>query len=474
MKHAMTDMPEALAAAQRHAVAFLEGVDNRPVAATATLDQLRARLDVELAPDGVAPKQVIDDLVAAMDGGHLGSAGGRFFGWVIGGALPAALAADWLVSTWDNNAVVYACGPASAVVEEVAGAWVKDILGLPSEASFAFTTGCQMAHVTCLAAARHALLRDRGWDVERRGLAAAPPITVLATEQHHGSIERALRLLGMGTDCLVALATEANGRLAAPTLRAALAEVKGPTIVILDAGDLNIAAIDPFAELIPLARSAGAWVHVDGAFGLWARASARHRGKLSGIERAHSWATDAHKWLNTPKDIGVAVVADRDAHRAAMSVTAAYIVASGDARDEMDWTPDWTRRARGFPVYAALRQLGRRGIEAMIDGCCQHAEALSLGIGQLDGAELVARPTLNQGLVRFLDPRSAATDVDHDSFTERVVSAINAEGTALFSGGAWRGRRVMRISVVNARTSVEDVKLTIRAVAKVLGRLHGE
>jgi aromatic-L-amino-acid decarboxylase len=462
----------ALWRAHHHAGVFLDGLDSRPVAAVASAAELRARLGVELGREGLPAPQIVDELVAATEGGHLGSAGGRFFAWVIGGALPSALAADWLVSAWDNNAALYACAPAGAIVEEVAGAWIKSVLDLPREASFAFTTGCQMAHVTCLAAARHALLRDRGWDVERQGLAGAPPLRVLATEQRHGSIERALRLLGLGTDCLVPLPTGEDGRLAPATLAQALASKDTPALVVLNAADLNVGANDPFAELVPLARAAGAWVHVDGAFGLWARASARHRAKVAGVEGAHSWATDAHKWLNTPKDIGVALVTDREAHRAAMSITAAYIAADGDARDPIDWTPDWSRRARGFPVYAALRELGRDGVEAMIDRCCAHALALAEGIGALDGAELVARPSLNQGLVRFRDPRPDATPADHDRFTDRMVAAINAEGTAFFSGGAWRGRRTMRISVVNARTTEEDVRLTVAAVARVLARVR--
>jgi glutamate/tyrosine decarboxylase-like PLP-dependent enzyme len=465
-------LSQALARAQHHAQAFLSGLDGRPVAATTGLAELRWRLGVELGRQGVPAPQVVDELVAATEGGHLGSAGGRFFAWVIGGALPSALAADWLVSAWDNNAALYACAPAAGVVEEVAGDWIKQVLDLPREASFAFTTGCQMAHVTCLAAARHALLRDRGWDVERQGLNGAPPIRVLATEQRHGSIERALRLLGLGTDCLVPLPTGEDGRLAPDTLERALAGQADPTVVVLNAADLNVGANDPFAELIPLARRAGAWVHVDGAFGLWARASARHRVKVAGVEGAHSWATDAHKWLNTPKDIGVALVTDREAHRAAMSVTAAYISADGEARDQIDWTPDWSRRARGFPVYAALRELGRDGVEALVDRCCAHALALAEGIGALEGAELVARPSLNQGLVRFLDPRPDATPADHDRFTDRMTAAINAEGTAFFSGGAWRGRRTLRISVVNARTTEADVRLTLAAVARVLAELR--
>lgn len=454
------EMNTTLGRALTHAGAFLDGLDQRPVAATLDAATLRARLGRSLDAGGQPPEQVIDDLVADTDGGHLGSAGGRFFAWVIGGALPSALAADWLVSTWDNNAALHACGPAAGVVEEVAGGWVKDILGLPSEASFAFTTGCQMAHLTCLAAARHGLLRDRGWDVERDGLHGAPAIRVLATEHRHGSIDRALRFLGIGTAALVPLPTDAQSRVRPEALRAAL-EDAGPTIVVLDAADLNVGAYDDFATLIPMARAAGAWVHVDGAFGLWAGASVRHRDKVAGVELADSWATDAHKWLGTPKDIGIAIVRDAAAHRAAMSIAAAYLVSVGDTRDQIDWTPDWTRRARGFPVYAALRQLGRQGVSDLIDRCCDLAARLADGLARLPGVELVAPATLNQALVRFLAPTEAA----HDA----IVAAINAEGTAFFSGTLWQGQRVMRISVINWRTTQQDIDATIAAMARVLG-----
>lgn len=465
--------PEAavLTRACQHATEYLEGLDSRPVATTTGLAELRRRLNVELGASGTPAETVIDDLVAATAGGQLGSASGRFFAWVIGGALPSALAADWLASTWDVNATMYACGPAAAVTEEIAGEWVKDVLDLPRDASFAFTTGCQLAHVTCLAAARNAVLSRVGWDVERDGLVGAPAIRVLATEQRHGSIERALRLLGMGTRSLTPLATGEDGRLGADALADALAAGSGPTIVILDAGDLNVGACDPFSELIPIARAAGAWVHVDGAFGLWARASREHRHLVDGVELANSWATDAHKWLNTPQDNGIAIVRDRTAHRAAMTLTAHYLVPGGDARDAIDWTPDWTRRARGYAVYAALRELGRDGLAEMIDGCCRHAVALACRIGALDGAELVAKPSMNQGLVRFYDPHGRS-DADHDRHTDAVIAAINAEGTAFFSGTLWRGRRAMRISVVNWRTSDADVQATVQAVSRVLVQMN--
>jgi glutamate/tyrosine decarboxylase-like PLP-dependent enzyme len=251
-------------------------------------------------------------------------------------------------------------------------------------------------------------------------------------------------------------------------LEAALRQSEDPTIVVLDAADLNVGAVDPFLELIPMAKAARVWVHVDGAFGLWARASARQRRWVEGIERADSWATDAHKWLKTPKDMGIAIVADPAAHKEAMAITASYISSAGDARDQIDWTPDWTRRSRGFPVYAALRELGRDGLANLIDRCCACAAQLTTGLAALPGVDMVAPPTLNQSLVRFLESRPNAIAADHDARTDWAIEAINREGTAFFSGTTWKGRRAMRISVVNWRTSADDGERTLNAVAKVV------
>ena len=322
-----------------------------------------------------------------------------------------------------------------------------------------------MAHVTCLAAARHALLRAHGWDVEAQGLAGAPAIRILVSEGRHGSIERAVALLGLGRQNIAPLATDALGRIEPAALEHALAAAPQPPIVILQAGDICTGAFDDFATLIPLARRAGAWVHIDGAFGLWAAASPRYRHLVRGVEAAHSWATDGHKWLNVPFDCGYAFIGDPSAHRAAVSHRAAYLTHATDARDQLDWNPDWSRRARGFPTYAALRQLGRTGIAQLVERSCDHARALARGLGALPGAELVAPPIINQALVRFRDPRAGADEADHDRRTDQVIDAINATGEAFFSGGTWRGRRVMRISVCNSRTTEDDVA---RATAAVL------
>jgi len=354
------------------------------------------------------------------------------------------------------------------MAEEVVGAWLLELLDLPREASFALTTGCQVAHVTCLAAARQALLARHDWEVGQRGLFGAPPIAVFAGPEKHASIDRALRLLGIGSASLRELPTRADGTASPTGFAAAIAEHEGPRIVALNAGDLNIGAFDPFAELVPAAHAAGAWVHVDGAFGLIARASPTQRRLFEGIELCDSWATDAHKWLNVPYDCGIAIVRDHSAHRASMAMSASYLTSVEGVREPMDWNPEWSHRARGFALWACLRELGRAGVVEMIDRCCEHAHALVTGIGALEGAELLWEPTLNQGLVRFLDPRPAAGEEDHDRRTEEIMAAINASGEAFFSGTTWRGMRAMRVSVCNARTDDEDVA---RSVAAVRGAL---
>jgi glutamate/tyrosine decarboxylase-like PLP-dependent enzyme len=464
----VTQRHPALERAHLHAARWLEGLETRAVGATASLEELRARLHVPLTQAGVDPAKVVDDLAAATDGGLHGSPGGRFYAWVIGGTLLSAVGADWLTTAWDQNAGMYAVAPAAAVVEEVVGAWLLDLLDLPRDASFALVTGCQMAHVTSFAAARSRVLREAGWNVETDGLFGAPRIRVLANETRHVTIDRALRLLGFGERAVQPIATDARGRVTAKALETALRSGSGPTIVTLAAGDLNTGEFDRFRELIPIAKSAGAWVHIDGAFGLIARASAAKRHLLDGVELADSWATDAHKWLNAPFDSGIAIVRDRDAHRSAMTVSASYLAPSDEVRDEVDWNPEFSRRARGFALYAALRELGRDGVADLVDRCCAHCHALVTGIGALERAEALWIPELDQGLVRFLDPRAAASDADHDAYTDRIIAAINATGEAFFGGVTWKGRRAMRVSVVNWRTSERDVARAITAAQRAL------
>ena len=455
----------ALDSAYTHAISFLENLDQTSVAATCDAETLRARVEKPLPFEGIPANEAVEELVRNVDGGLIGSAGGRFFGWVIGGVVPAALAADWLTSAWQQNGALYATSPASAIVEETVGAWLKDIFGLPAHASFALVTGCQMAHVTCLAAARHSLLAQREWDIEAKGLYGAPPIHLLSSNARHASFQRAVRLLGLGHANVVDLPVDDEGRLIPRSLAAELAKAPdAPTIVLLQAGDINLGAYDDFEALVPIAKEYGAWVHVDGAIGLWVTASERRNHFLKGIERCDSWATDGHKWLNVPFDCGFAFVADPEAHRASMSVRASYLTHASEARDEMDWNPEWSRRSRSFAAYAALRQLGRRGVAELVDRCCDHAHAIVTRIGELPEAEMLWEPTINQGLVRFPDPRPSATDMDHDHRTDAVIAAILKTGEAFFGGTTWRGRRAMRVSVCNWQTSEADVDRVVAAV----------
>jgi glutamate/tyrosine decarboxylase-like PLP-dependent enzyme len=458
-----------LSRAVSHALEYFENLDRAPVSATTTLEQLRARLGRPLADEGHDATRVIDDLVADVDGGLIGNAGGRFFGWVIGGSLPVAVAADWLTSAWDQNAAIYACSPAGGVIEEVCGGYLKDLLGLPPNASFAFVTGTQMAHVISLAAARHALLARRGWDVEQRGLTSAPGLRVLCGAERHGTVDRAVRLLGIGSDNVSPLPLDRDNGMDAGALRAALrAEKDRPTIVVLQAGELNTGSFDRFSELVPLAHEHGAWVHVDGAFGLWAGASPRHRHLMLGAARADSWSTDGHKWLNVPYDSGFAFVADAAAHFASMTHRSSYMMHEGDARDQVDFNPEWSRRARGIATYAAIRQLGRSGVAELVDRCCRHATTLVERIGALRGAQPMWTPIINQGLVRFCDERPGATEHDHDARTDRVIEEILSAGEAFFGGVEWRGRRCMRISVSNWQTSDKDVARAVAAVERAI------
>ncbi len=457
-------MTKLLDLAAAHAARYLATLPTRPVAATASVAELRRRLAKPLPETGMAAQAVIDELVRDAEDGLMASTSGRFFGWVIGGTLPAALAADWLTSTWDQNAASNLTSPVEAVVEEVCGAWLKDLLALPVSASFAFVTGCQMAHTTALAAARHKLLRDRNWDVEAAGLAGAPRLKILTTESRHESILRSARLLGIGTDAVDQVPADELGRMRMDGLADALRRTGAlPTVVWLQAGDLNTGLFDPFEQACAIAHAANAWVHIDGAFGLWAATSARYRPLLKGAELADSWATDGHKWLNLPFDSGFVFVAHPSAHRAAFAQDASYSVPRAELRNQKDFNPEWSRRARGFPAYAAIRSLGRSGIAAMVERCCAHADRLVSGIGRLPDAEIVARPIINQGLVRFL-----AADGDHDRATDDVIGRIQTKGVAWFGGATWHGRRVMRISVCNWLTTDDDIARTLASVAEAV------
>ena len=452
-------MNPELKRASELAAEYIESFDHHNVSEKIDPQTLRDRLQKELTDDGLPPLQVINELAEDAREGLLNTGGGRFFGWVIGGGIPVSIAADWLTSAWDQNAAAYACAPSAAIIEEVAAAWIKDILGLPKQASYAFVTGCQMAHVTALAAARHKVLADKGWSAEEQGLAGSPPIRVLVGE-HHETLLRALRHLGIGTNAVVQVAMKNDGTIDVAALKDELEKNPDmPTIVSLAAGDLNRGAFDPFNEVCDLAHAYKAWVHIDGAFGLWVASSKRYRHLVRGIEKADSWATDAHKWLNIPYDSGIAFVADSESHKIAMTIPAAYKVEVEDVRDQFEWGPEWSRRARGIPVYAALRALGRNGVAEMIERCCDLTREFVLKLGELPGVEVLTTPIINQGLVRFLD-----ADGDHDKRTVEVIDRINASGEAWFGPTIWNDMRVMRISLSNFRTTPNDIERALNAI----------
>jgi len=448
--------------AAAHAAGFLEGLPERAVAPAATAGELREALGGPLPGGPRDPRLVVAELARAAEPGLMATPGGRFFGFVIGGSLPAALAADWLATAWDQNAGLYAAAPAASVVEEVCGEWLIELFGLPEHVSYGLVTGCQMANFTALAAARNSVLEAAGWDVEADGLVGAPPIRVIAGEERHVTVDRALRFLGLGTASLSTVPVDDQGRMRADALEEALAGSSGPTIVCAQAGNVNTGAVDPLRAICDAAHEVGAWVHVDGAFGMWAAASPALRPLVEGMERADSWATDAHKWLNVPYDSGLVFCAHPAAHQAAMGVHASYLVHSlNRERDEMDWNPDFSRRARGFPVYAAIRSLGRSGVADLVDRCCAHARRFAEALAPEPGIEVLNEVVLNQVLVRFLDPGN-----DHDARTRAVVKAVQEDGTCWLGGTTWQGRAAMRISVSNWSTTAEDVDRSVAAILR--------
>jgi glutamate/tyrosine decarboxylase-like PLP-dependent enzyme len=440
---------------------FLDGLGRRPVRATAGVSELRARLGSPLPELGLTPAAVVEELARAAEPGLVASAGPRYFGFVIGGSHPAALAADWLTSAWDQNAGLYATSPAAAVVEEVAAAWLLDLLGLPRGAGVGFVTGAQMANFVGLATGRHAVLDRVGWNVEEEGLHGAPPVEVVVGEEVHVTILSALRMLGLGSRRARRVAVDGQGRMRPDDLARVLRECAGPTLVCAQAGNVNTGAFDPMDEIAPLTREHGAWLHVDGAFGLWAAASAELRHHVEGVEQADSWATDAHKWLNVPYDCGIAIVADPAAHRAALTARASYLVqTAGSERDPFEWVPEFSRRARGFTVYAALKSLGRQGVAQMIERCCRLARRMAEGLGRSAQVRILKEVVLNQVLVRFEPPAGG----DGDAFTRAVIGRVQQGGTAWLGGSRWRDQEVMRISVSNWSTTEADADQTTRAI----------
>jgi glutamate/tyrosine decarboxylase-like PLP-dependent enzyme len=450
----MSDARDLLRRTAELAANYVESLGERPVFPRVTPEQLREALGGPLPEERLDPERVIEELAASAEPGVVALGSGRYFGFVIGGALPAALAADWLTSAWDQNAGLYAGGPSASVIEQIVQEWLVELFGLPAEASIGFVTGTQMAHVTGLAAARFHVLDAAGWDVGADGLTGAPRVTVLAGEKRHVTVDRALRLLGLGAPTVVA--ADDQGRLQIDALREALGD--GPTIICAQAGEVNTGAFDPLSEIADACEQSGAWLHIDGAFGLWAAAAPSRKHLVDGIERADSWTTDAHKWLNVPYDPGIVFCAHPESHRAAMTITASYLIQDEGAqrvRDQVDWVPEFSRRARGFPVYAALRSLGRSGIAELVEHCCEGATRFAEAIVELPGVELLNEVVLNQVLFRF----------ESDERTDNVLRRVQDSGEVWMSGTTWAGRKAIRVSVSNWQTGDEEIDLAVSAFA---------
>ncbi len=447
---------------------FFETLDSTPVGSMKSYEELLSLWDQDLPETGTSPEIILSEMDKAVRPGLHLSQSGRFFAWVIGGSHPAALAADWLTSAWDQNAGMFIVAPSASIGEEIAGRWLKQLLKLPKEASFAFVTGCQMAHFTCLNAARNHLFLQVGWDIETQGFFGAPRIRLICSDQKHATINRAIRMLGFGTNNMIDIPTDEFGRISVSHFESELMKDPAvPTLVLLQAGDLNTGVYDDFKSIIPMAHKIKAWVHIDGAFGLWTSASRQFAHLTEGVEAADSWATDGHKWLNVPYDCGYAFTAHPEAHHRSLSQQVSYVARDKTARDQMNWNPEFSRRARGFATYAVIKELGAKGIEKLIDRTCAHAYSIVEQTSRLPHTEVVALPIINQGLLRFLNPLST-NEKDHDDFTEKVIKAINDSGEAFFQPTSFKGKRCMRVSVSGWRTNEEDVKRTVEAIKQAI------
>jgi glutamate/tyrosine decarboxylase-like PLP-dependent enzyme len=442
---------------------FHRKLDERPVRAEASFEELRDALGGPLPAEGSEDAQIVAELIAGAEPGIVGTQTGRYFGFVIGSALPASVAADWLATAWDQNGFSVVTSPAAAAVEDVAAGWLVELLGLPEDVSSGFVTGGQGANTTALAAARQHVLAAAGWNVARDGLNGAPRVRVLAGAERHVTIDRSLRLLGLGTSSLVVVPADDQGRMRAEALREAIDAEEGPTIVCAQAGNVNSGAFDPLAEIAEAGERVGAWLHIDGAFGLWAAASPRYRHLVAGSERADSWATDAHKWLNVPYDSGFVFCRRPEAQAEAMAVAASYLQRGG-GRSPSDWVPESSRRARGFAVWAALRALGRSGITDLIDRCCEHAQSFAELLGAEPEVEILNDVVLNQVLVRF---------GDDDETTREVVRRVQEDGTCWLGATDWQGRAAMRISVSSFRTTSADVERSVGAILEAAAAVSG-
>ncbi|MFW2340948.1 MAG: pyridoxal phosphate-dependent decarboxylase family protein [Acidimicrobiia bacterium] len=462
-----SDWANVINAAMGPAATYLESLPDRAVYRPADPDEIRALLDRPLPDEGSDPAEVVAGLARDLEPYLTAHSSGRYFGFVVGGLHPAGYGADLLSTTWDQNAGLYAVAPGVAIAEEIAIRWILDALHLPETASVGLVTGGQSANTTCLAAARHHVLREAGWDVEANGLQGAPKINVVVKTERHSTIPRALRLLGLGDSTAVVVDCDTAARMDAVALDETLNQLSGPTIVCAEAGNINHGSFDDYRAIGDAAqrhrmRGNPTWVHVDGAFGLWAAAAKSTQHLTSGLDGCDSWSTDAHKTLNVGYDSGVAITRHPAAHRAAMGVHAAYLIQTdGAVRDPMDWNPEFSRRARGLAIYATLQALGRSGLDSMIDRMCRLARLFATKLANSDRVEILNDVVFNQVLVRWL-----AEDGDHDAFNDLMLTRIQEDGTAFFSGTTWNGMRLMRISVSDWATDESDVDRSVEALLR--------
>jgi glutamate/tyrosine decarboxylase-like PLP-dependent enzyme len=456
------DWLEALAVSSELARNYLRGVPTRPVAPPVDPDELRARLAAPLQDDPIDPGTVLRELATGADEGLVASVGPRYFGYVVGGVLPAALGADWLTSAWDQMAGSYVGSPAAAVIEETVADWLLELLELPAGTTVGLTTGSQMGNFTALAAARQRMLGDLGWNVERRGLRDAPQLRIVTGEERHVTVDVALRYLGIGSDDVTLVPCDANGAILAEALAATLRQQDLPTIVVAQAGNVNTGAFDPIGVIAETCREHGAWLHVDGAFGLWARVVPGRRRLLAGMERASSWVTDGHKWLNVPYDSGIVFIADGEAHTTVMRKAAAYAMSGGEGeRDNETYVPEFSRRARAIPIYAALRSLGRSGLAELIDRSCRLARRLAERVAEHPRVTVLNEVALNQVLLRF-----AAED--EEALLASVLDRVHRGGTFWAGRSTWRGQPTMRISISGWNTTEHDIDLAADALLTAL------
>jgi len=442
---------------------YLSELPDRPVRESAGVEELRRSLDQELPDTGEDPAKVVEELAEAAEPGLIALGSPRYFGFVIGGSMPAPLGADWLATAWDQIASLYVCGPSASVAEEVAGRWVLELLGLPASAAFGLTTGGTMANFTGIASGRRAVLERAGWDVDRRGLQGAPEVRVLVGEHAHATIYTSLKMLGLGSDTATRVGADEAGRMIPAELAAELDRGEGPAIVCAQAGEVNTGCFDPFDELAEVCARHHAWLHVDGAVGLWVAASSKLSHLTRGLERADSWSTDAHKWLNVPYDSGFVAVADPDALRGAMGVSAPYLTAAPDARDSYQYVPESSRRARGFALYAALRSLGRSGVAELVERCSALARLMAAELDADPALELLNEVVINQVLVAISRDESGEA-------TAATIERIQREGTCWLAGTTWRGRPAIRVSISNWQTSEEDVRRSAAAIREAVNQ----